>query len=347
MFIRREGTDPSLPPVASGSHTDSQPMAGRFDGPLGVLAALEALETIDDAGIETRHPIEVAIWNNEEGPRFTPACMGSATYAGVQPLDKMRAAQDPDGITMGECVDALKAALPDAGHRELGLPFAAFIEAHIEQGITLEGNGKVIGVVTGMQGYRRFRVEVTGQDAHSGTTPRARRKDAFVAATEMAVALRHSFIDEEDILRFTIGRFEVLPGGISVVPGKVIFTIDMRHPSPETLATEGDRVARICGGLKGPCEVTVTEFINSSSMEFPEDIRSRIEAAAEARGLPHMRIYSAASHDARHIARLGPAGMIFIPCWEGISHNEAENATKEDCAAAAQVIADVLIGLAL
>ena len=347
MFLRREGTDPSLPPVASGSHTDSQPMAGRFDGMFGVLAALEALETIDDAGIETRHPIEVAIWNNEEGPRFTPACMGSAAYAGVQPLEKMRAATDPDGITMGECVDALKAALPDAGRRELGQPFAAFIEAHIEQGITLESNGNVIGIVTGMQGYRRFRVEVTGQDAHSGTTPRSRRKDAFVAATDMAVALRQAFLDDTDTMRFTIGRFEVQPGGISVVPGKVTFTIDMRHPSSETLAREGDRVAGICDGLKGPCEVSVTEFINSASMEFPTEIRDRLAAAAAARGFPRQSIYSAASHDARHISRLGPAGMIFIPCWEGISHNEAESATKEDCAAAAQVIADVLIGLAV
>ncbi len=347
MFLRREGTDPSLPPVVSGSHTDSQPMAGRFDGPLGVLAALEALETIDNAGIATRHPIEVAVWNNEEGPRFTPACMGSATYAGVQPLEKMRAATDPDGITMGDCVDRLKAAIPGAGHRALGMPFAAFVEAHIEQGVVLESSGKVIGTVTGMQGYRRFRVEVTGQDAHSGTTPRARRKDAFVAATEMAVALRHSFLDESDTMRFTIGRFEVLPGGISVVPGKVVFTVDMRHPSAEVLQAEGDRVVGICEGLKGPCAVAVTEFAASAPMEFPEAMRARIEATAEARGYPNQRIFCGAGHDARHIARLCPAGMIFIPCKDGISHNEAESAEKEHCAAAAQVIADVLVGLAL
>jgi N-carbamoyl-L-amino-acid hydrolase len=287
MFLRREGTDPSLPPVASGSHTDSQPMAGRFDGMSGVLAAFEALETIDDAGIETRHPIEVAIWNNEEGPRFAPACMGSAVYAGVQPLAAMRAVEDPDGITMRACVDDLKAAMPDAGHRDLGEPFAAFIESHIEQGVTLEGNGNVIGVVTGMQGYRRFRVEVNGADSHSGTTPRARRKDAFVAASEMAVALHKAFIDETDTMRFTIGRFEVLPGGISVVPGQVVFIIDMRHPSAETLQVEGDRIAGICEALKGPCEVNVTPHSASDPMEFPEDMRTRIAAAATARGLPN------------------------------------------------------------
>lgn len=346
MFLRREGTDPALPPVASGSHTDSQPYAGRFDGMAGVLAALEALETIDDAGIVTRHPIEVTVWNNEEGPRFTPACMGSATYAGVQPLEKMLAATDPEGVTMGDCVERLRAALPEAGHRALGAPFAAFLEMHIEQATILEDSGNVIGVVTGMQGYRRFRVEVTGADAHSGTTPRARRRDAFVAATDMAVALRQAFLDETDTMRFTIGRFEVKPGGISVVPGRVVFTIDMRHPDSETLAREGDRVAGICERLKGPCEVEVSEFINSASMEFPEEMRARIERAALGRGYPTQRIYSAASHDARHIARLCPAGMIFVPCKDGISHNEAESAEKEHCAAAAQVIADVLIELA-
>ena len=247
---------------------------------------------------------------------------------------------------MGACVDDLKAALPAAGRRELGAPFAGFIEAHIEQGITLEGNGNVIGVVTGMQGYRRFRVEVTGADAHSGTTPRSRRKDAFVAATDIAVALHAAFIDDTDTLRFTIGRFEVMPGGISVVPGQVVFIIDMRHPSAETLKVEGGRIAGICEGLKGPCEVSVTTHSTSAPMEFPVSMRDRITDAATARGIPNQPIFSCAGHDARNIANVGPAGMIFIPCWEGISHNEAESATKEDCAAAAQVISDVLIELA-
>ena len=170
-----------------------------------------------------------------------------------------------------------------------------------------------------------------------------------------AVELWHPEIEEHDVGRgfrnlgygrFTIGRFEVLPAGISVVPGRVVFIIDMRHPSAATLKLEGDRVAGICAGLAGPCEVSVTGHSNSAPMEFPEAMRARIEAAATARGLPNQRIYSGAGHDARHVARLGPSGMIFIPCWEGISHNEAESATKQDCAAAAQVIADVLIGLA-
>lgn len=346
MFIRREGNDPSLPPAASGSHTDTQPFGGRFDGISGVLAAFEALEAIEEAGIETRAPIEVIAWNNEEGSRFIPACMGSAVYAGAEPLDTMLAAKDRDGATMGDCVEALNAALPEAGARDLGAPLGSFVEMHIEQGPELEASGNTIGVVTGMQGYRRFTVEVTGEDAHSGTTPRARRKDAFVAATGMAVALRAEIEDEADTVRFTIGRFEVHPGGISVVPGRVKFAIDLRHSDSETLKRLGDRIPEICREQAGVCAVEIDEFINQPPLYFPEEMRARIAAAAERRGHPHQPIYSYAGHDARHAAKLCPAGMIFIPCWRGISHNEAEKAEPEHIAAATQVIADMLVDLA-
>lgn len=346
MFIRREGTDPDLPPVTSGSHTDTQPMGGRFDGISGVLAAFEALETIHEAGIETRHPIEVIAWNNEEGPRFTPACMGSAVYAGAEPVEAMRASTDSDGISMGACVDALKAALPDAGHRELGAPLAGFIEAHIEQGPELEANENVIGAVTGMQGYRRFAVTVTGESSHSGTTPRARRRDAFLAAIDMVQALRPAMHDKEDIVRFTIGRFTIPDGGISVVPGRVEFTIDLRHPDKAALRTLGDRIIETCNEQKGDCEVEIDEFINQDPLDFPESMISAIENASARRGIPHQRIFSTAGHDARHAAKLCPTGMIFIPCWRGLSHNEAERAEPEHIAAASQVIADMLIDLA-
>ncbi|HET7410856.1 MAG TPA: M20/M25/M40 family metallo-hydrolase, partial [Paracoccaceae bacterium] len=156
MFVTRAGTDPSLLPVAAGSHTDSQPMAGRLDGMQGVLAAFEALEAIDDAGISTRHPLCVPVWNNEEGPRFSPACMGSAVYAGVRRLDEVIGQRDSDGMALADCIRALAEAIPDAGRRELGAPFAAFLESHIEQGIELQTSGNVIGIVTGMQGYRRW-----------------------------------------------------------------------------------------------------------------------------------------------------------------------------------------------
>jgi N-carbamoyl-L-amino-acid hydrolase len=288
----------------------------------------------------------VAIWNNEEGPRFTPACMGSAVYAGVRTLDEVIGQRDADGVSLADCLDALARAIPEAGRRALGAPFAAFLESHIEQGIELQTSGSVIGIVTGMQGYRRWRIDVAGEDAHSGTMPVSRRKDAFVAATDMAVALRHAFADETDEMRFTIGRFEVRPGGISVVPGHVHFTVDMRHPSSAVLKQQGNRVDEICRENAGPCGVAIEEFITSETLEFPQDIRARLTAAADRRGLANQPVFSRASHDARHISRLCPAGMIFIPCRDGISHNEAERAEKAHCAAAAQVLADVMVELA-
>ena len=345
MFIRRAGTA-DLPPVSSGSHTDSQPMAGRFDGMQGVLAAFEALEAIDDAGIATRAPLEVTIWNNEEGPRFNPACMGSAVYTGVRTLEELIDQVSPDGVRLGDAIEDLRTAIPEAGHRAIGAPIGAFLVSHIEQGIELEGSGTTLGIVTGMQGYRRWRVDVRGEDAHSGTQPISRRKDAFVAATDMAVALRQAFADDTDEMRFTIGRFEVHPGGISVVPGHVHFTIDMRHPNSDLITQQGSRVEEICRAHAGPCSVELDEFITSVTLEFPDDIRTRLTEAATRRGISNQPIFSRASHDARHVSRLCPAGMIFIPCKDGISHNEAESAEKDDCAAAAQVIADVLLDLA-
>ena len=345
MFAIRPGTD-DVPPISAGSHTDSQPMAGRFDGMQGTLAALEAMEAIDDAGIATRAPLMLAVWNNEEGPRFNPACMGSAVYAGVRTLEEVIGQTDADGIALADCIANLRAAIPEAGPHAIGAPMGAFLESHIEQGIELESTGNVIGVVTGMQGYRRWRIDVTGEEAHSGTQPISRRKDAFVAATDMAVALRQAFADETDEMRFTIGRFQVNPGGISVVPGHVHFTVDMRHPSTEHLVQQGNRVGEICDANRGPCDVAIEEFITSVTLEFPEDIRAKLTGAAERRGYPHQPIFSRASHDARHIARLCPAGMIFIPCKDGISHNEAESATKDHCAASAQVLADVMLDLA-
>ncbi|MEM1299681.1 MAG: M20 family metallo-hydrolase [Pseudomonadota bacterium] len=346
MFAIRVGSNPTLPPIASGSHTDSQPMAGRFDGMSGVLAGLEAMEAIDDAGIATEAPLMLAVWNNEEGPRFNPACMGSAVYAGLRTLAELIDQVSPDGVRLGDAIDDLRSAIPEARHRALGAPIGAFLESHIEQGIELESAGTTLGIVTGMQGYRRWRVDVRGEDAHSGTQPISRRKDAFVAATDMAVALRQAFADDTDEMRFTIGRFEVHPGGISVVPGHVHFTIDMRHPNSDLITQHGNRVEEICRAHAGPCEVEVDEFITSVTLTFPEDIRARLTEAAARRGISHQPIFSRASHDARHISTLCPAGMVFVPCKDGVSHNEAESAEKDDCAAAAQVIADVMLDLA-
>jgi N-carbamoyl-L-amino-acid hydrolase len=346
MFICRPGHDPSLRAIASGSHTDTQPPGGQFDGSLGVLCAIETLETLQDAGTETLHPVEAVIWNNEEGARFMPGLSGSGAYVGKYDLEAMLDCRDDTGLTMRDCVAELQKALPSAVHRELGVPFAGFIEAHIEQDLILEASGNTIGVVTGMQGNRRFHIIVTGENAHSGTTPRSRRKDAFVAATDMAVALRDIFWDEEDVVRFTIGKFEVGPGAKSVVPGRAEFFIDFRHPSAEILKLLGDQIEPLCDRMKGPCQVVVEEISSAAPVAFPAEVQQSIKQAADARGYPNQAILSCAGHDARHLAEVCPSAMVFIPCWKGISHNEAERAERKHVTAGAQIVCDVVTILA-
>ena len=346
MFMRREGSDPEAAPVTSGSHCDTQPTGGRFDGIFGVLAALEALDAVEDAGLVTRRPLEVAVWNNEEGVRFTPSYMGSAVYAGGVALEIMLAATDGSGATMGSSVQDLKAALPNAGNRSLGSPIAAFIEAHIEQGPELEAAGETIGIVIGMQGTRKFSIEVTGDEAHAGTTPRRHRKDAFVEAVAVVNALHELFHDADDTVRFTIGQFEVFPGALAVVPGRVNFSIDFRHPEQETLDRLGNEVEPLCQRVVERCAVSVHEPSSAKPLRFTGLVPEIIEGAVGRRGYPYRHIYSGAGHDARHMAGICPSGMIFVPCEKGISHNEAENASPEDLAAGAQIIADVMVDLA-
>ncbi len=347
MFIRRRGQNADLPAAASGSHTDTQPFGGRFDGAFGVLAAFEALETFEDHGIETLRPVEVAIWNNEEGARFMPGLSGSAVYTGARNLDDVLATTDADGITMRSCVDDLHAALAGADRRELGRPYAGFVEAHIEQATVLEAAGETIGVVTHIQGNRRFEVKVVGEAAHSGTTPRSRRRDAFIAATDIAVALRDVFEDEDDIARFTIGVFEVKPGAKSVVPGEVNFVIDFRHPSAETLKELGDQISIVAARHQGLCQASVHEISADAPQMFSSEIIDAVAASAKRHAYAHRRMISCAGHDARFVLRLCPAGMVFIPCKNGVSHNESESAEPADVAAGSQVVADVLLDLAM
>lgn len=348
MFICRAGTSVQKTPVGSGSHIDTQPYGGRFDGALGVLTAFEALETYEDHGIETPCCVEVAIWNNEEGARFLPGLSGSGAYTGVFALDEMLACTDADGVTMRSCVERLSQALPHAGRRDLGRAYAGFVEAHIEQATLLEEAGDTIGIVTDIQGNRRFEVTVDGEAAHSGTTPRSRRKDAFIAATDIATALRKFFADNdpEDIARFTIGIFDVQPGAKSIVPGRVEFFIDFRHPSADTLKVLGDEIAVIAKGNEGQCSATVREVSSAAPDAFSAEVVSMVTAAAERHGYAGQRIVSGAGHDARYLLRMCPTGMVFIPCKDGISHNEKESAEPGDVAAAAQVVSDVLLELA-
>jgi N-carbamoyl-L-amino-acid hydrolase len=342
LFVRRPGTDKDAAPVMSGSHMDTQPTGGRFDGMYGVLAAFEALEALDDAGIETRRPIEAVAWTNEEGSRFQPGTMGSAVFAGMKPLEACLDVVDSKGVSFGEALKGSIAATPDAEQRGFKIPIAGYVEAHIEQGPRLELAGKPIGVVTGIQGSRWFTIEVTGDEAHAGTTPLAVRKDAFRAAVAMVQALQELMEDPTDTVRFTIGRFEVMPGSPNTVPGRVLFTIDFRHPEDEVIARLGDQVEPICKALAGGCGVSVKETSRHPSTWFDKDVVDMVARATDALELPKMELFSGAGHDARCLQPLCPTGMIFVPCAKGISHNEAEDASPSDLAAGARVLASVL-----
>ena len=347
LFVTRAGTDAAAPPVMSGSHMDSQPTGGRFDGMYGVLAAFEALEALEDSGAKTKRPVMAVAWTNEEGSRFQPGAMGSAVFAGAYKLDEMLAQKDWKGVVLKDALaETLKAAHAPMRDGAPGFLVAGYVEAHIEQGPRLENESKTIGVVTAIQGSRRYIVTIEGEEAHAGTTPRAARKDAYAAATRIAAAMYDATTDADDTLRFTIGRVEVSPGSPNTVPGKATFTIDMRHPDNGVLE-EFDRELRVLVEKgAGPCTATIERVTNVAPTYFDKGVIDLVRNAANGLKLSHMDMPSGAGHDAMHIARLCPAGMIFVPCERGISHNEIENATPQDLAAGARVLAEVLAELA-
>lgn len=346
LFIRRAGADPEALPVMTGSHIDTQPTGGRFDGIYGILAGLEALQVMEMSGECTRRPIEVVVWTNEEGCRFAPGMMGSEAFVGVRSLESILAVVDEDGVSVREALSVVLNATPQARRRPLGIPVSAFVEAHIEQGPELEVRGVPVGVVTGIQGVRRFRVSVTGEEAHAGTTSRRQRKDALAAAVRMVGALEESVRDYEDEVRFTVGMFKPTPNAPSVVAGHVLFSIDLRHPRSAVLQALGDRFGEVCRREAGGCEVVLREIARAEPLMFPSDMLQTIQAAAARLDVPYIDIYSGAGHDARQLHRVCPTGMIFVPCERGISHNEAENAKPGDLAAGARVLTEVLLDLA-
>jgi N-carbamoyl-L-amino-acid hydrolase len=253
--------------------------------------------------------------------------------------------KDQAGMSVGEALKETLKAAPAVKRAERIVP-DSYIEAHIEQGPRLENEGKTIGVVTLIQGQRRFLIDIIGEEAHAGTTPERVRKDAFKAAAAMVAALEPVMHDPQDVLRFTIGRFEVYPGSPSTVPSKVHFIIDLRHPDPETIKRLGDQIEGICLKNARGCEVKVTPVSYVQPCIFPKQIVDLVRDSAAALKLPHMDIVSGAGHDAMYVAKLCPSGMIFVPCERGISHNESENATSSDLAAGARVLADALMALA-
>src|SRR5919108_4995523 len=326
IFLRRAGADSAASPVVAGSHLDTQPTGGNFDGVYGVLAAFEVLEAVADVGIVTKKPLEAVVWTNEEGARFQPTTMGSAVFAGALPLEAALATTDAAGVSVAQALAETMQCLAIPQRRAFRFPMAAYLEAHIEQGPILEAAHHTIGIVSGIQGLRWFRVEVTGEEAHAGTTPRRIRKDAFAAAIRMVTALQELMDDEADTVRFTVGRFEVTPNSPNTVPGGVLFTIDLRPPDADVLSRLGDRVEPVCRTHAKRCGVTVVETLNSPPVVFDPLIRNMLRNAATRQGLPHMDMVSGATHDAKYMAELCPSGMLFVPCQGGISHNEAEYA---------------------
>lgn len=346
LYLRRAGSDPTAAPVMTGSHLDSQPMGGKYDGAYGVLAGLEALQAMNDAGTVTRHPVEVVAWTNEEGSRFQPGTMGSGIFSGGMDLPDLLPRTDSAGITVETALADLLASTPDVPTRANTVPLAGYIEAHIEQGPRLEAAGLAIGAVTHVQGMQWFSIEVIGEAAHAGTTPRAHRKDALKAAAAMVQALDEAMADPDDTVRFTVGRFEVEPGSPNTVPARVYFTIDFRHPDAATIARLTAQIDPICQANAQGCTVTVSRTTASAPTVFDPAVVEVVRQAARSIGEAPMDIVSGAGHDAMYIAKLCPTAMIFVPCAGGVSHNEAEAATPSDLAAGARVLAASLVTLA-
>ncbi len=345
LFFRMAGARDDLPPVMTGSHIDTQPVGGKFDGAFGVLAGLEVARAMREAGYVPPRPFIVAAWMNEEASRFAPGMMGSEAFAGMKPLETILAVTDDDGVTVRDALADMAAAFPDIAQGPLGFPVHAFIEAHIEQGPLLEQAQKPVGIVTGIQGSRRFRLTVRGEEAHAGTEPLSRRKDALLAALDIIAALRAKFHDPDDVVKFTVGRFDVSPNAPSVVAGQVYFSVDLRHPDWAVLKRLGDALGVIARENAAPCTVEVQEIATSPSLDFPETMVSVLEDSAAALGIGHMRLFSAAGHDARQLHYHCPAAMLFVPCAGGISHNENESATASDLAQGTRVLAEAVARL--
>ncbi len=350
LFARRAGSDDTLPAVATGSHIDTQPTGGRFDGNYGVLAGLEVLRTLDDHGVRTRAALEVCVWTNEEGSRFVPVMMGSGVYAGAFTLEHALAARDREGTSVRDALAAIGYAGPAPAAVADGAPrFGAYFEAHIEQGPVLEASGRPIGVVGGALGQRWYDVVVTGLEAHAGPTPMALRRDALQAATALMQQVDAIALAEAPHARGTVGYVDVFPNSRNTIPGRVTFTVDFRHTDDAGLARMEAALRAAAAALEQArpgIAVAMEQVVSFPPAPFDPVLVGRVRAAAAAHGLPHQDIVSGAGHDAVYVARVAPAAMIFVPCKDGISHNEVEDAKPEHLAAGCQVLLDAMLASA-
>lgn len=349
LFARRPGTDPARAAVATGSHIDTQPTGGKFDGNYGVLAGLEVVRTLNDLGIATAAPIEVCIWTNEEGSRFVPVMMGSGVYAGAFTLAHALAARDRQGVSVAEALQAIGYAGSDPAAVADGAPvFGAYFEAHIEQGPVLEDSGNVIGVLTGALGQRWYDVTVTGMEAHAGPTPMNLRRDALLPATRLMQQVNAIALAHQPHGRGTVGWVEVFPNSRNTIPGRVRFTVDFRNSTDAALlAMDGAlRAAAAQVAAEAGVQVQVEQVVYYPPQPFTPALVQTVRAAAQQLGLRHQDIVSGAGHDAVYVARVAPAAMIFVPCKDGISHNEIEDAREEHLTAGANVLLHAMLACA-
>ncbi|MFT8655160.1 MAG: M20 family metallo-hydrolase [Acetobacter papayae] len=342
IFARRAGQDNILPPLAMGSHLDTQPTGGRFDGILGVLGGLAVLRSLNMAGHVTRHPVELVCWTNEEGSRFSPPMMCSGVFAGVFTEHEVLEKQDRAGQRFGDALQAIgyKGAEPCGQH-----PLTAYFELHIEQGPILEAEGHTIGIVRGIQGARWYEVTLRGREAHAGSTPMPMRHDALVAAAGMVLAVRHVAMQHAPLAVGTVGLVENRPNSSNVVPGEVFFTIDIRHPEDAVVvdmekALMGDleRLAAENGVL-----LDVKRIWDAPAVPFDPACIEIVAHAADQLGYSAREIVSGPGHDAGYVARVAPTAMIFVPCKDGLSHNEEESILEEDAEKGANVLLSALL----
>ncbi len=341
MFATRAGRHKDMLPIAMGSHLDTQPTGGKFDGVLGVLGALEAMRTLVTMGYETNAPVMIANWTNEEGSRFAPAMLCSGVYAGVFTTDYAYSREDRQGITLG-------AELERIGYKgkiKAGdVKFQAMFELHIEQGPILEAENKMIGVVTGVQGMRWYEVTVTGQESHTGATPMGLRKNALLAAARMIEAIHQVGMSHLPGVA-SVGLIENRPNSRNVVPGEVFFTVDLRHPDEKTLDKMEAAYRAALIPIAADLRVTFEEkcIWTSPAVKFAGPLIQCVREGAELAGYTTRDMASGAGHDAAYIARVTPTTMIFVPCLGGISHNEAESTTLEECGAGSQVLLNAVL----
>ncbi|MDP5278777.1 Zn-dependent hydrolase [Sphingomonas sp. DG1-23] len=339
IFARRPGRDNSKPPVMTGSHLDTQPTGGKFDGCYGVMAALEVVRALNDHGYETEAPVEIAVWTNEEGFRFAPGMTASGAFSGKFSTDFALSREDADGITFEQ-------ALKDIGYdgpEPVGRPVGAFFEAHIEQGPILEREGKTIGVVTSAQGQRWYELHWTGMESHAGTTPMEGRRDALQGAAELIVEARRIGMCPDG--RATVGVIESRPQSRNTIPGSVFMTLDLRHPVEAELTRmdEEMRAAAARIAAEHQLDVQIEQIWYFPPTAFDPKCVEAVRNAAVKTGMSHMDIVSGAGHDACYLARVAPTAIIFVPCRDGVSHNESEYASKEDVADGCQVLLQAVI----